>query len=80
MLCPNIKLGGEGAIERKELSAEEKKELMRKLGKKQLVLQLHSPLPDIPAQLNGYGLALSDDFKHARAENLILDYLNKVLP
>ncbi len=24
--------------------------------------------------------ALSDDFKHARAENLILDYLNKVLP
>ena len=42
---------------------EEKKELMRKLGKKQLVLQLHSPLPDIPAQLNGYGLALSDDFK-----------------
>jgi len=42
---------------------EEKKELMRKLGKKQLILQLHQPLREVPAQLNGYGLMLSDDAK-----------------
>ena len=40
MLCPNIKLGGEGAIERKELSAEEKKELMERRAKGESWLKL----------------------------------------
>jgi ABC-2 type transport system ATP-binding protein len=40
---------------------EEKAELMRKLGKKQLTLQLESPLEQVPAQLSGYRLALSGD-------------------
>ena len=35
---------------------EEKTELMRKLGKKQLTLQLESPLAEVPAALAGYGL------------------------
>jgi ABC-2 type transport system ATP-binding protein len=40
---------------------EEKAELMRKLGKKQLTLQLESPLDQVPAALADYRLALSDD-------------------
>jgi len=40
---------------------ENKKELMQKLGKKQLVLQLQSPLGAIPAELNGHALELSAD-------------------
>jgi len=40
---------------------EEKAELMRKLGKKQLTLQLEHPLEQIPAQLADYHLALSGD-------------------
>ena len=39
---------------------EGKTELMHKLGKKQLVLQLHSPLPSIPAALAAYGLQLTN--------------------
>lgn len=39
---------------------EEKTELMRKLGKKQLVLQLHTPLNAIPAVLDSYHLQLAD--------------------
>ena len=35
---------------------EEKTELMRKLGKKQLTLQLDSPLAQLPPSLTGYGL------------------------
>jgi ABC-2 type transport system ATP-binding protein len=35
---------------------EEKTELMRKLGKKQLTLQLESPLAQVPVSLTGYGL------------------------
>jgi ABC-2 type transport system ATP-binding protein len=35
---------------------EEKTELMRKLGKKQLTLQLESPLAEVPPALAGYGL------------------------
>jgi ABC-2 type transport system ATP-binding protein len=35
---------------------EEKTELMRKLGKKQLTLQLESPLHELPPALAGYGL------------------------
>ncbi|MCC2595458.1 ABC transporter ATP-binding protein [Pusillimonas sp. MFBS29] len=43
------------------LLVEEKHELMRKLGKKQLTLQLYEPLAAIPQALSGYQLALSDD-------------------
>ncbi|MBC8732699.1 ABC transporter ATP-binding protein [Paraburkholderia sp. UCT2] len=38
---------------------EEKTELMRKLGTKQLTLQLESPLDTVPASLAGYGLAVA---------------------
>lgn len=38
---------------------EDKAELMRKLGKKQLMLQLHDKLDDIPEQLADYGLQLT---------------------
>ena len=40
---------------------EEKTELMRTLGKKQLTLQLHSKLHEIPAELAGYRLELAAD-------------------
>lgn len=40
---------------------EEKSELMRKLGKKQLTLQLLHPLADLPRELVARGLALSED-------------------
>ncbi|WP_019904683.1 ABC transporter ATP-binding protein [Methylobacterium sp. 77] len=40
---------------------EEKAELMRKLGKKQLTLQLQTPLPALPDELAPHGLALSAD-------------------
>ena len=40
---------------------EEKAELMRKLGKKQLTLQLQEPLDAIPDDLRPYGLALADE-------------------
>src|SRR5215204_2628457 len=40
---------------------EEKAELMRKLGKKHLVLHLQAPLDRVPEALDGYGLALSPD-------------------
>ena len=40
---------------------EEKAELMRKLGKKQLTLQLDEPLDGIPGELSGYGLELTAD-------------------
>jgi ABC-2 type transport system ATP-binding protein len=40
---------------------EEKAELMRKLGKKQLTLQLHGKLDGIPSELAGYGLELAAD-------------------
>ena len=39
---------------------EDKAELMRKLGKKQMTLHLESPLAQIPPQLAGYQLELSD--------------------
>ncbi|RFU45035.1 ABC transporter ATP-binding protein [Paraburkholderia sp. DHOC27] len=38
---------------------EEKTELMRKLGKKQLTLQLEQPLREVPSQLGDYQLALA---------------------
>lgn len=40
---------------------EEKHELMRKLGKKQLTLQLQQPITAIPAPLQGFGLTLNPD-------------------
>jgi ABC-2 type transport system ATP-binding protein len=40
---------------------EDKAELMRKLGKKQLTLQLHGKLDCIPSELAGYGLELAAD-------------------
>ena len=40
---------------------EDKAELMRKLGKKQLTLQLHDPIDEVPEELNGYHLELSAD-------------------
>lgn len=40
---------------------EEKKELMRKLGKKQLTLLLQQPLTQVPAELASRGLSLSND-------------------
>jgi ABC-2 type transport system ATP-binding protein len=40
---------------------EEKAELMRKLGRKQMTLQLQSPLEQIPAALEPYGLDLAAD-------------------
>jgi ABC-2 type transport system ATP-binding protein len=49
-----------GVINRGEIIlVEEKAELMRKLGKKQLTLQLAQPLAAVPAALAGYPLALS---------------------
>jgi ABC-2 type transport system ATP-binding protein len=40
---------------------EDKAELMRKLGKKQLSLQLHDKLDEIPGELAGYGLEFDAD-------------------
>jgi ABC-2 type transport system ATP-binding protein len=50
-----------GVINKGELIViEDKAVLMRKLGRKQLTLQLHDPLGHIPEQLAGYPLELSD--------------------
>ncbi|TGD94861.1 ABC transporter ATP-binding protein [Methylobacterium nonmethylotrophicum] len=40
---------------------EDKAELMRKLGRKELTLQLHAPLAALPPALAGHALALSQD-------------------
>ncbi len=40
---------------------EDKDKLMREMGKKELVLNLHEPLADIPASLSEYGLEISED-------------------
>src|SRR5215213_810219 len=49
-----------GVISNGELIVvEDKAELMRKLGKKQLTLQLHGTLDAIPSELAGYGLELA---------------------
>ncbi|MEO6925306.1 MAG: ABC transporter ATP-binding protein [Rhodanobacter sp.] len=51
-----------GVINKGELIlVEDKAELMNKLGRKQLTLQLQNPLQAIPAALDGYALALSED-------------------
>ena len=50
-----------GVINKGELMlVEDKTELMHKLGKKQLTLQLHQALDAIPAELNGHHLALAN--------------------
>jgi ABC-2 type transport system ATP-binding protein len=50
-----------GVISKGELIlVEEKAALMRKLGKKQLLLDLQSPLEKVPEDLNGYTLDLAD--------------------
>ncbi|MGH8132439.1 MAG: ABC transporter ATP-binding protein [Steroidobacteraceae bacterium] len=51
-----------GVISKGELIVvEDKSVLMRKLGKRQLTLQLQSPLARIPAELSGYPLELADE-------------------
>jgi ABC-2 type transport system ATP-binding protein len=40
---------------------EDKVELMRKLGKKQLTLQLHGKLTEVPSELAGYRLEIAAD-------------------
>jgi ABC-2 type transport system ATP-binding protein len=51
-----------GVISKGELIlVEDKSELMRKLGKKQMTLQLHTPLDAIPPALAAYPLDLSND-------------------
>jgi ABC-2 type transport system ATP-binding protein len=51
-----------GVINKGELVVvEEKDTLMRKLGKKQLTLELQSPLERLPDGLNGYKLEIADD-------------------
>jgi ABC-2 type transport system ATP-binding protein len=51
-----------GVINKGEIIlVENKAELMRKLGRKQLTLQLHDPLKAIPAELAGHHLEISGD-------------------
>lgn len=51
-----------GVINKGEvIVVEEKRALMKKLGKKQLALTLQSPLQCLPAELDAYALELSDD-------------------
>ena len=51
-----------GVINHGELIlVENKDDLMRKLGKKQLLLELHEPLKDVPVALSGYNLELAND-------------------
>jgi ABC-2 type transport system ATP-binding protein len=51
-----------GVINKGEIIlVENKAELMRKLGKKELTLQLHKPLAAVPSQLGAYRLSLAPD-------------------
>ncbi len=43
------------------LLVEEKAELMRRMGQKQMVIELQSPVLQVPQALTGYGLERSDD-------------------
>ncbi len=40
---------------------QEKTSLMQEMGKKQLFLHLHTPLPEVPSQLSKFGLEVSED-------------------
>lgn len=63
-----------GVINKGELVlVEEKTELMRKLGKKQLTLQLQQPLSSIPAVLARYRLELTQD-QNGQGVELIYTY------
>ena len=57
MLSDGAWCSADGTVQR----VEEKATLMRKLGKKQLTLQLETPLASIPASLADYGLELAND-------------------
>jgi ABC-2 type transport system ATP-binding protein len=51
-----------GVINKGEIVVvEEKSALVRKLGKKQLTLQLQEPLADVPPNLNGFNVELATD-------------------
>ncbi|MGD9967091.1 MAG: ABC transporter ATP-binding protein [Hyphomonadaceae bacterium] len=51
-----------GVINKGELIlVEEKRALMRKLGKKQLLLELPAPMAQVPAGLNGYNVELANE-------------------
>ncbi len=51
-----------GVIHRGEIIlVDDKSELMRKLGRKQLVLQLQHTLKHVPSELSAYGLEISND-------------------
>ncbi len=62
---------------------EDKKTLMKKLGKKELVLDLHKPLQEIPPSLSDFNLHLSDDrlqlcyiYDPAREDNGVVTLLD----
>jgi ABC-2 type transport system ATP-binding protein len=62
-----------GVINKGEIIlVEDKAELMRKLGKKQLTLQLQQKLATIPAELSGFKLTIGED-----GNTLIYDYDTK---
>ena len=62
-----------GVINKGEIIlVENKAELMRKLGKKQLTLQLHEKLSAIPAELSTFKLSIGED-----GRSLIYDYDTK---
>src|SRR6188768_3315099 len=62
-----------GVINKGEIIlVEEKAELMRKLGKKQLTLQLHQKLTAIPLELSAFRLSIGED-----GSTLIYDYDTK---
>jgi ABC-2 type transport system ATP-binding protein len=62
-----------GVIHKGEIIlVEDKAELMRKLGKKQLTLQLHQKLAEIPAELSAFRLSIGED-----GGTLIYDYDTK---
>jgi ABC-2 type transport system ATP-binding protein len=51
-----------GVINRGEIIlVQDKTSLMREMGKKQLFLQLHEPLGEVPSQLSNYGLEINND-------------------
>jgi ABC-2 type transport system ATP-binding protein len=62
---------------------EDKSELMRKLGKKQLSLQLRAPLARLPESLNGHALELSPDglelhYSYDSTQGGVMDLLEAV--
>jgi ABC-2 type transport system ATP-binding protein len=75
-----------GVINRGELIlVEDKKALMKKLGKKQLTLSLHDPIKSVPKKLAGVGLELGDDgnsliytFDSAKESSGIAELMKKI--